>query len=40
MLNSSGEDIRRILAALGVELAPKIYSKGDLAAIKAAVRAF
>ena len=40
MLNSSGEDIRRILAALGVELTPKIYSKGDLAAIKAAVKAF
>ena len=40
MVNSSGEDIRRILAALGVNLNPAIYTDGDLTALKSDVRAF
>ena len=40
MLNSSGEDIRRILAALGVSLRPTIYTEGGLAALKSNVKVF
>jgi len=40
MLNSSGEDIRRILSALGVDMRPAIYTKGGLAALKAKVKVF
>ena len=40
MLNSSGEGIRRILAALGVDLRPAIYTKGGIAALKAKVKVF
>ena len=40
MVNSSGEDIRRILAALGVDLRPAIYTKGGIAALKAKVKVF
>ena len=40
MVNSSGEDIRRVLAALGVRLKPTIYTEGALAALKSGVKAF
>ena len=40
MVNSSGEDIRRVLAALGVILNPTIYTEGGLAALKSDVKAF
>ena len=40
MVNSSGEDIRRILAALGVDLRPAIYTKGGISALKAKVKVF
>ena len=40
MVNSSGEDIRRVLAALGVILKPTIYTEGGLAALKSGVKAF
>ena len=40
MVNSSGEDIRRVLAALGVILKPTIYTEGGLAALKSDVKAF
>ena len=40
MVNSSGEDIRRVLAALGVDLQPTIYTEGGLAALKSGVKAF
>ena len=40
MVNSSGEDIRRILAALGVDLCPAIYTKGGISALKAKVKVF
>ena len=40
MINSSGEDIQRILAALGVSLRPAIYTKGGISALKSSVKAF
>lgn len=40
MLNSSGEDIRRILAAMELKLNPKIYTKGEITALKSTVRPF
>ena len=40
MINSSGEDIQRILAALGVSLRPAIYTKGGVSALKASIKAF
>ena len=40
MVNSSGEDIRRVLAALGMNLKPAIYTEGGLAALKSGVKAF
>ena len=40
MVNSSGEDIRRILAALGVCVGKRIYTKGGIAAIKSSVKVF
>ena len=40
MVNSSGEDIRRVLAALGMNLKPAIYTEGGLAALKSDVKAF
>ena len=40
MLNSSGEDIRRILTALGVNLKPTIYTEGRLTALKSNVKVF
>ena len=40
MVNSSGGDIRRVLAALGVDLKPTIYTEGGLAALKSGVKAF
>ena len=40
MVNASGEDICRILAALGVNLRPAIYTKGGVSALKAKVKAF
>ena len=40
MVNASGEDICRVLAALGVNLRPAIYTKGGVSALKAKVKAF
>ena len=40
MVNSSGEDICRVLAALGVNLRPAIYTKGGVSALKAKVKVF
>ena len=40
MLNSSGEDLRRILAALGASLKPTMYTDGTLNAIKSTIKAF
>jgi len=38
--NASGEDICRILSAFGIDNADRIYTKGDLAALKSNVKAF
>ena len=40
MVNSSGEDIRRILSALGVDVGKRIYTKGGIAALKSSVKVF
>ena len=40
MVNSSGEDIRRVLAALEMNLKPAIYTEGGLAALKSGIKAF
>jgi transposase len=40
MVNSSGEDIRRVLVELGVNLKPTIYTEGGLAALKSGVKVF
>jgi transposase len=40
MLNSSGEDIRRVLTALGMNLKPTIYTEGGLTALKSNVTVF
>ena len=40
MQNASGEDIRRILSAFGIKNENQIYTKGELAALKAGVKAF
>ena len=40
MQNASGEDICRILSAFGIGNADRIYTKGDLAAVKSGVKAF
>ena len=40
MLNSSGEDIRRVLSALGVSSGKRIYTKGGISALKSSVRVF
>ena len=40
MLNASGEDIRRVLSALGVACGSRIYTKGDIAALKSGVKVF
>ena len=40
MVNTSGEDIRRVLAALGMNLKPAIYTEGGLAALKSGIKAF
>ena len=40
MLNTSGEDICRILSAFGIENADRIYTKGGISALKAKVKVF
>ena len=40
MLNASGEDIRRILSALGVGTGKRIYTKGGITALKSSVKVF
>ena len=40
MLNASGEDIRRVLSALGVACGRRIYTKGGIAALKSGVKVF
>ena len=40
MLNASGEDIRRVLSALGVACGKRIYTKGGIAALKSGVKVF
>ena len=38
--NASGEDIRRVLSALGVACGRRIYTKGGIAALKSGVKVF
>ena len=40
MLNASGEDIIRVLSALGVACGRRIYTKGGIAALKSGVKVF
>lgn len=40
LLNASGDDISALLAALGIEITPKVYTKGGIAALKSRVRVF
>lgn len=40
MLNSSNEDIRCILSALGMNLKPMIYNKGDILSLKTTIHPF
>ena len=40
MLNASGEDIRRVLSALGVGTGKRIYTKGGITALKSRVKVF
>ena len=40
MVNSSNEDIRCILSALGVDMRPAIYTKGGISALKVQVKVF
>ena len=40
MVNSSGEDIQRILAALGVCVGKRIYTKGGISALRSGVKIF
>lgn len=40
MLNSSGEDIRHILSALGADVGKRIYTRGGIAALKSSVKVF
>ena len=40
MLNASGEDIRRVLSALGVGTGKRIYTKGGITALKSGVKVF
>ena len=40
MLNASGEDISRVLSALGIVTEKKIYTKGDIAALKSGIKIF
>ena len=40
MLNTSGEDICRILSAFGIDNEDRIYTKGGLAALKSNVEVF
>ena len=40
MLDPSGDDTGDVLSALGVELKPKMYTKGELVGLKSSVKAF
>lgn len=40
MLNSSGEDIRHILSALGADVGKRIYTRGGIASLKSSVKVF
>jgi len=40
MLNASGDDLSAMLAALGIEITPRLYTKGGIAALKSRVRVF
>ena len=40
MLNASGEDISRVLSALGIVTEKKIYTKGSIAALRSGVKIF
>lgn len=40
MLNVTGEDIKAVLNAFGIEIKPHIYTKGDIRELKSNVKAF
>ena len=40
MLNVTGEDIKAVLNAFGIEIKPRIYTKGDVRELKSNVKAF
>ena len=40
MLNVRDDDIRMVLEAFGIEIRPRLYTKGDVRELKSAVRAF
>ena len=40
MLNVRDGDIRMVLEAFGIEIGPRLYTKGDVRKLKSAVRAF
>ena len=40
MLNVRNGDIRMVLEAFGIEIGPRLYTKGDVRKLKSAVRAF
>ena len=40
MLNSSGEDISRVLAAVGVSNEDVLYTKGDIAKLKSSIKVY
>ena len=40
MLNVTGEDIKTVLNAFGIEIKPHIYTKGDIRELKSNVKAF
>lgn len=40
MLNVTGEDIKAVLNAFGIEIKPHIYTKGDICELKSNVKAF
>ena len=40
MLNVKGDDIKTVLTAYGIEIQPRLYTKGDVRELKSGIRAF
>ena len=40
MLNVTGDDIKTVLRAYGIEIQPRLYTKGDIRELKSAIQAF